>query len=138
MLDSVDRNDLQFAPILEILDRQHSEIKSKRQKLRRTIVEGMGMEQIIACAQDLIDTTLEHFKSEERAMELCKFEGLAAHRVFHADLTENVKRIWSELELRRISDAMELMNFFDVSLAYHLDCEDGAFGRVLRDGKQQN
>ena len=133
MLDAVDRHYLQKGHSLEILDRQHSEIKCKRQNLRRAIVEGLGMDQIVACSKDLIDTTLTHFKSEESAMEASGYVGLGVHKLLHDEMAASLKAIWIDLGHRKISDAMELMNFFDVRLAYHLDCEDGAFGRELRD-----
>jgi hemerythrin-like metal-binding protein len=128
MLDLVDLYHLQGAPIREILDRQHSEIKRKRQNLRTAIVEGMGMDQIIVCANDLAETTLEHFRSEESAMDASKFDGVTTHKVMHAQMVDSVKKIWGNLERRKVNDAMELMKFFEGRLAYHLDFEDGAFG----------
>jgi hemerythrin-like metal-binding protein len=135
MINTIERYYIHGVPIAEILDREHSEIKCKQQNLRRSIVEGKEMDQIIACSKDLIHTTLAHFDSEESAMEACNFEGLEAHKVLHAEMVVNLMKISSDLEHRQISNAMELMSFFDVSLAYHLDSEDGAFGRELRDGK---
>jgi hemerythrin-like metal-binding protein len=128
MLDLVDLYHLQGTPITEILDRQHSEIKRKGRNLRTAIVEGMGMDQIIACANDLAETTREHFRSEESAMDASKFEGVTAHKLLHAEMIDTVKKIWGDLELRKISDAMELMKFFVGRLAYHLEFEDGSFG----------
>ncbi len=116
----------------DILDRQHSEIKRKRQNLRTSIIEGMGMDQIVACAKDLIDTTLEHFRSEEHAMEASRFTGLTGHKHLHAEMIQSLEEIWGELEHRKISTAMELMSFFDVRLTYHLDFEDGAFEREMK------
>lgn len=135
MVHTSERFYIHGVPISEILDRQHSEIKCKLQNLRRSIVEGKEMDQIIACSKDLIDTTLAHFESEESAMEACNFEGLEAHKRLHAGMVESLTKIWSDLKHGHISNAMELMSFFDVNLAFHLDSEDGAFGRELRDAK---
>jgi hemerythrin-like metal-binding protein len=133
MLDEVDLYyQTQGGPIMEILDRQHSEIKQKRQNLRTSIINGMGFDQIAACAMDLIATTLEHFKSEESAMEAGKFQGLGVQRLLHAHMIESVKTIWTDLEHRKINDALELLKFFDMTLTYHLESEDGAFGRESR------
>lgn len=132
MIDSVNLYHLQGTPIREVLDRQHTAIKLKKNNLRTAIVEGMGMDLIVACANDLIQTTLEHFKSEESAMDATKFEGVAKHKEMHAAMTENVQKIWSNLTHRKIHDAMELMKFFEERLTYHLEFEDGAFGREFK------
>ena len=128
MLDSVHLFHLQGVPTKEILDRQHAEIKQKQQNLRGAIIAGMGMDQIVACANDLIDTTLDHFKSEESATDASRFEGVTKHKLMHAEMINSVMKIWGNLERRKINDAMELMKFFDERLTYHLAFEDGAFG----------
>jgi hemerythrin-like metal-binding protein len=133
MLDVVNFHYLQGVPIKEVIDRQHSEIKRKSKNLRTAIVEGMGMDQIIACANDLINTTLEHFKSEEDAMDVSRFEGVTKHKLMHAKMADTVKEIWTDLGRRKVGDAMELMKFFDERLTYHLEFEDGAFGRSLKE-----
>jgi hemerythrin-like metal-binding protein len=132
MQDTVDLDYLQESPTANIEDRQHAEIKRMRQNLRTAIVEGMGMAQIVACAKNLVDTTIAHFTSEENAMEVSKFSGLGEHRLLHAEMLESVKKIWSDLKLRKIGDALALVTFFDVRLTYHMECEDIAFGRELR------
>jgi hemerythrin-like metal-binding protein len=132
MLDAVDLYHLQRSRIADIIDREHSEIRQKQGDLQTAIIEGMGMDLIIACAQNLIDTTLAHFKSEESAMQASKFAGLGMHQLLHAEMIERVKTIWSDLTRRKIGDAIELMVFFEVRLNYHLDSEDGAFGHELR------
>jgi hemerythrin-like metal-binding protein len=131
MLDTINLDPLQEATA-DIHDRQHAEIKRMRQNLRTAIVEGMGMAQIVACAKNLIDTTSEHFTSEENAMEVSEFSGLGEHRLLHAEMLEQVKKIWSDLKLRKIEDGLALVKFFDVRLTYHMECEDIAFGRELR------
>jgi hemerythrin-like metal-binding protein len=129
MLDSVNLFHLQGVPTKEILDRQHEAMKQKRQNLRTAIIEGSGMDHIVSCADDLIDTTLEHFKSEESAMDASTFEGVTNHKLMHATMVDTVMKIWNNLEHRKINDAMELMKFFDERLTYHLEFEDGTFGR---------
>jgi hemerythrin-like metal-binding protein len=136
MLDSVNLYHLQEAPTADILDRQHLQIKRQQQDLRTAIIIGTGMDQIVACAKDLIQTTIEHFKSEEGAMDASKFSGLGLHQLVHAEMLERVKKIWSDLEHRKICGAMELMKSFDERLTYHLDFEDGAFGRELSNLKK--
>lgn len=131
MQDTADLHNLNGQNLAAVLDRQHSEIKRRQTNLRTSIVDGMGMNQIVACAKDLIDATLEHFKSEERAMEISRFAGLVMHKHIHDGMARNVREIWSDLEHRKIYDAMELMKFFDERLTFHLDWEDGPFGRHL-------
>jgi hemerythrin-like metal-binding protein len=133
MPNVTDLHNLNGANLAVILDRQHSEIKQKQKNLRASVVEGMGMNQIVACAKDLIDTTLDHFKSEECAMEISRFTGLLAHKHLHDGMAKSVNEIWSDLEHRKINAAMQLLTFFDERLTFHLDWEDGPFGRKLDD-----
>ena len=69
MLDTVNLYHLQETPTADVLDRQHLQIKRQQQDLRTAIIIGTGMDQIVACAKDLIQTTIGHFKSEEGVMD---------------------------------------------------------------------
>lgn len=132
MLDPVDLYHLQGTPVANISDRHHSEIKRIRQDLQNAIIEGLGMDLIVLCANGLVETTLQHFKSEENAMEAYKFAGLGEHRILHAKMVESVRKIWSDLERRKIGDAMALLGFFDTRLTYHMECEDSEFERQVK------
>ncbi len=136
MLNTVNLQYLQETPTADILDRQHLQIKRQQQDLRTAIIIGTGMDQIVACAKDLIQTTIEHFKSEEGAMDAIKFSGLGVHQLLHAEMIELVMKIWSDLGHRNISGAIELMKSFDERLTHHLDFEDGAFGSELSNVKK--
>jgi hemerythrin-like metal-binding protein len=136
MLDTVNRYHLQGTPTADILDRQHLQIKRQQQYLRTTIIIGTGMDQIVACAKNLIQTTIEHFKSEEGAMDAINFSGLGVHQLLHAEMIERAMKIWSDLEHCNISEAMESMKSFDERLTHHLDFEDGAFGSELSNIKK--
>jgi hypothetical protein len=57
--------------------------------------------------------------------------------LFHTAMLNTSKEILSKLEHRRIGDTMELMKFFDVGVTYHLDVEDAALERELRNMKQE-
>jgi hemerythrin-like metal-binding protein len=116
----------------EILDRQHLQIKRKHQDVRTAILEGGGMERIIACSKDLIAATRAHFQSEERAMDANALRNFSAHREMHDDIIESLQDISNDLEQRRISGAMELMKLFEGRILYHLDVEDAALERELK------
>lgn len=135
MLDTVNLQHLQETPTADILDRQHLQIKRQQQDLRTAIKIGAGMDQIIACAEELISITLKHFESEESAMDANKFEGLAMHRRFHTEMIDSLKEFSSDMERRKISAALELIKSFDVRLTYHLGFEDGTFERELKNIK---
>jgi hypothetical protein len=62
-------------------------------------------------------------------MDAGKFQGLGAQKLLHAKMVESVRTIWSDLEHRKINNALDLLTFFDVALTYHLEAEDGVFGR---------
>jgi hemerythrin-like metal-binding protein len=132
ILAPVDSDYPQGTPNPDIHDRQHLDIKRRQQYLRTAIVIGEGMDQIIAYSKDLIRTTLYHFESEEDAMTTNKFQDLATHRLFHAEMIERLKEMSDDMECRRISRAMELIRFFDGRLTYHMDVEDAAWERELK------
>jgi len=114
-----------------IVDRQHIEINRKHQNTRTAIIEGRGMDRIIACSKELIAATLMHFKSEESAMD-ANPRNFTAHKRLHAEMVESLRDISNDLEQRRISGAMELMRFFEARLTYHLDAEDAVLDQDLR------
>jgi hemerythrin-like metal-binding protein len=135
MLDQVNLSQLQGISVGDIHDREHFEIKWKTQHLRMAILEGKGIDKIIADAKELIVATLEHFKSEESAMDADTLRNFTTHRRLHTDIIQSLRDISNDLEQRRIRGAIELIKFFDVSLTNHLDVEDAAFERELRNVK---
>jgi hemerythrin len=135
MLDQVNLSQLQGISVAEIHDREHFEIKWKKQHLRLAILEGKGMDKIIADAEELVVATLEHFNSEEIAMDADTLRNFTTHRRQHTDIIQSLRDISNDLGQRRIRGAIELIKFFDVSLTHHLDVEDAAFERELRNVK---
>jgi hemerythrin len=135
MLNQVNLSQLQEISVGDIHDREHLEIKWKQQHLRMAILEGKGMDKIIADAKELIVATLEHFKSEESAMDADTLRNFTTHRRLHTDIIQSLRDISNDLEQRRIRGAIELIKLFDVSLTNHLDVEDAAFERELRNVK---
>jgi hemerythrin len=131
VLDQVTFQHLQETTVKDILDRQHIEIKEKHLYLRTAIIEGIGMDKIIACSKELITSALAHFKSEELAMGAKPSRSFVQHRHFHAEMIEALEDIAGDLEQRRIHGAMELMKFFEGRLTFHLDVEDAALEREL-------
>ena len=131
MLSRVNQ-DLRAIRVEDILDREHKEIKRKFQDLRTAIIEGLGMERIIASSRQLIGATLDHFKSEELAMDADRIRTYAVHRRQHVEMIGSLKEISSDLEQRMIRGALELIKLFDSRLTYHLDVEDAELERELR------
>ena len=117
----------------EIVDRQHVQIKREHQDLRKALLEGAELDQILEISTDLILTTLLHFESEERAMGESMNGKLVAHRQLHTDLIESLKAISIDIEHRKPNGALDLMKLFDGRLAYHLDVEDAEMERILAD-----
>lgn len=132
MLNKVSLYEIDGIPVSDILDRQHAAINRTQQKLRSSIIEGTGLGLIIGCAKELIATTLEHFASEESALDASALQSFESHRRLHIEMIESLKEISGDLEHRRIRGALELMKFFDARLTYHLDVEDAIWERQLR------
>ncbi len=107
-----------------VRDRDHMQIKRLHQELRASIVQGTGMEQVLRCSESLVNATLMHFESEERAMDDGPLADQAAHQELHAELTETLEDISKGLEQRKISGAMALLKFFDAQMAAHLVAEN--------------
>jgi len=115
------------ARIRAIQDRDHAEIRRMQRVLHDSIIEGVGMEKIIVCSKQLIEATLAHFESEERAMDEESLGSLNAHQELHAELIETLEDISKDLEKRSIGGAMQLMRFFEGRMAHHLKIEDAIF-----------
>jgi hemerythrin-like metal-binding protein len=132
MLDQLTFHHLAATKGGDILDRQHIEINHEHRDLWVAIIGGGGFDQIIACSNKLIATTLVHFKSEENAMDANTLRNFTAHKRLHADMIESLKDISDDLERRRINGAMALLKFFDGRLTYHFAVEDAGLERELR------
>ncbi len=131
MLDSEEVRPFSDNPIDNIFDREHLEIERCQQKLRSGIINGIGMNGIIACSKELIKSTLAHFRSEEAAMGARSIPSFETHRQMHAEMTETLNDISNDLEHRRINVALQLIKFFEQRINHHLEVEDAVLEREL-------
>jgi hemerythrin-like metal-binding protein len=118
---------LQQTKVKAIRDRDHVQIRRMHRELRASIVQGTGMERVLRCSEELIQATLIHFESEERAMDEGPLVDQVAHQELHAELIETLEDIREGLEKRKICGAIELLKFFDERMARHLAIEESDF-----------
>jgi hemerythrin-like metal-binding protein len=112
------------AGLKSVRDRDHALIVHRQRQLHAAIVQGTGMASILRCANDLVTATLQHFESEERAMDDANLSTQIAHQQIHAGMVDTLEEISKELQQRSICGAMALMKFFDGTLAKHLAAEE--------------
>lgn len=119
------------AKLRAIRDRDHKEIHRLHQALQTAIIGGTGMAKIVKSSQELIQATLLHFESEERAMDEDQLASLLRHQELHAEMIETLEDISKDLEKRSIGGAMQLIKFFEGRIAHHLKVEDVEFEQEL-------
>ena len=75
---------------VKALDDQHGILMDTINDLRLALVRGCGRDQVSELLKQLIEFTRMHFASEEQLMEQSGFPGLAAHRVEHQRMLEQL------------------------------------------------
>jgi len=110
------------------IDRQHAGLFAIINDLYDSMMARQAQSVTAPLLKKLLKYTEEHFLYEERAMESTKYPGLAAHRVLHNNLTNQVKDFISRFERGEAALNIELLSFLRDWLAKHIQHEDKGYG----------
>ena len=117
---------------VKTIDQQHSTLFSMLNELHGAMMKGRAQAVTGPILQKLVKYTEEHFAYEERAMEVAKYPGYAAHRAHHNDLAGRVKEFMSRYERGDANVNIELLGFISNWLKKHIQHEDKEYGPWLR------
>jgi len=115
------------------LDHEHQNLFKVVNELNDALAAGKGREVVAGVLKRLIDYTATHFKNEEALMAKHNYPGLAAHRVEHQTLVEQVLKFQADFTAGKHEVAVSLLPFLQNWLKNHILHTDKNYSQFLND-----
>ena len=116
---------------VEHIDRQHQQLAKTIKKLQKSLSKGRFTPEAGEALKFLVHYTQEHFRAEEELMAKIGYKDLAAHRLLHKKLEQQIIDILLDLKKGKQIDAYELVDFLIDWLIHHIVNEDKKIGRAI-------
>ncbi len=115
------------------LDGQHEQLLRLVHEMHVACEEERPVAELRRLAAVLTLHTRLHFMDEEMFMDGAGYPGLDAHRRRHAEFTEGLLRLQSELWSTRKEQFAQILNYEMKWIHQHLEQEDDELGRWLKE-----
>jgi len=115
------------------LDHEHQTLFKTVNELDEALAAGKGRDVVAGVLKKLIDYTATHFQDEEAIMAKHSFPGLAAHRVEHQKLVEEVLKFQADYSAGKHDVAITLMPFLQNWLKNHILHTDKKYSQFLNE-----
>jgi hemerythrin len=130
-----------FETGIEEIDRQHKNLFAIAERLyeaKKGDGENLGL-RIDKTAEELLEYTEIHFKTEESLMEKCNYAGLSEHKRIHSKFKETAIEYKIRIKERRgdLFLAMEMMNFLIDWIVVHVSVTDKEYVPYLKASGQK-
>ncbi|MCH8136561.1 MAG: bacteriohemerythrin, partial [Proteobacteria bacterium] len=112
--------DDEFSVGIEAIDREHTQLLSRINKIDEVIQEGGTYEQFAPILRDLIDDTNRHFAHEEKLLEANHCPNIEGHKKSHVGLREELLRWQEEVAEAGAEDMHEHMLFLRIWFPGHI------------------
>jgi hemerythrin-like metal-binding protein len=124
---------------IEIIDRDHREISELLAEINFNVARDGDAGRRVRTLRDLARLTRSHFHLEEWMMDGADYPGLDVHRMRHAWMLEEIKRLARYWGKQKSVPTREAMGLLWQSHIEHVETEDRAYGLWLGDigGKSQ-
>jgi len=109
---------------VKTIDQQHSVLFGMVNELHAAMMTGKAQSAAGPLLDKLVKYTVEHFAYEERMMAAANYQGLAAHRAHHADLTRQVGEFMTRYKRGDGTLNIQLLRFLSDWLTNHIQHED--------------
>jgi hemerythrin len=119
-----------YGTTVEVFDKQHQELFNRVNALNDAVSGGERSE-IGNCLDNLIDYVVKHFQDEEKQMEEKGYDGLASHRVEHADLVNTCADLQKKFHAKEAEVGADTMTFIKDWLNNHIPVIDRKYGPAL-------
>lgn len=123
--------DNRFSVGVATLDNEHKVLFGILNDLYEAMKKGHAQTVTGPLLHKLADYTRHHFSSEEAKMAAAGFPGLAAHRLLHHDLIQQVEQFIARFEKSDIMLSIDLFNFLRDWLSNHIQKTDKGYGPWL-------
>ena len=121
---------------IDAIDAQHKGLFEAFNQLADAFTAGTAPAHVKHCLKDLLDFTVDHFRTEESFMEALGYPDLAAHRAEHAQLVEKARTLQARGSMDQPAVAMDLTIFLANLMTGHIDEADLTMIRFLREKQQ--
>ncbi|MGZ3650572.1 MAG: bacteriohemerythrin [Bdellovibrionota bacterium] len=109
----------QLSVKVKSMDDEHIALIKKMNSLHEAYARKAGREELAKLLHDFAAYTVKHFADEEAYMTGLQFEGLATHKIIHAQLLEQVNKHVADFEKNgTLTDAF--FSFLTVWLTSHI------------------
>ena len=112
--------DDEFSVGIEAIDREHTQLLSRINKIDEVIQEGGTYEQFAPILRDLIDDTNRHFAHEEKLLEANHCPNIEGHKKSHVRLREELLRWQEKVAEAGAEDMHEHMLFLRIWFPGHI------------------
>lgn len=113
---------------LKQIDRDHHAILELANTLYNAINSDAGRAAVLQSCQKIVDFTEEHFSREEKYMEASGYSRIEEHKLEHARLKEEARRLLLRLELDSLGGATGLYHVLREMFIEHIPQCDQPFG----------
>lgn len=122
----------EFSVGVEKIDSQHKKLIGFINKLIKTV--GLKEEKPVLgeVLTDLIEYTMYHFETEERAMAQYSYPEYTVHKVAHGKLTEQVSILCKKFNKENIAIENDVLEFLKIWLTDHILKMDKKVGAFLK------
>ena len=123
---------------LKQIDRDHHTILELANTLYNAMQSDAGRAAVLQSCQKIVDFTEEHFAREEKYMEACGYSRIEEHKLEHARLKDEARRLLLRLELDSPGSATGIYHVLREMFIEHIPACDQPFGMFyLSRGKEQ-
>jgi len=124
--------DNSFETGISEFDNQHKKLVNIVNGLYNAIQDGRAQNEIETILNELVDYTVYHFDSEEKAFKQFGYPEYANHKKIHEALKSQVGKFLNEYQSGKASIGFNLLEFLKSWLLNHIKVEDKKYGKFLK------
>ncbi|UOD34290.1 bacteriohemerythrin [Deferribacteraceae bacterium V6Fe1] len=124
--------DKSFETGITEFDNQHKKLAALINRIYNAIKDGRAQNEVESILNELVDYTVYHFDSEEKAFKQFNYPEYAEHRKIHEALKSQVGKFINDLKSGRSSIGYNLMEFLKSWLLNHIKVEDKKYSKFLK------
>lgn len=124
--------DSSFETGITEFDNQHKKLAALINRIYNAIKDGRAQNEVESILNELVDYTVYHFDSEEKAFKQFNYPEYAEHRKIHEALKSQVGKFINDLKSGRSSIGYNLMEFLKSWLLNHIKVEDKKYSKFLK------
>jgi hemerythrin len=116
---------------VEAMDGEHLELYEAINELHDAVVQGVERNRTAELLHKVMERTRAHFASEEAVLASTKYPDLAAHRLKHQALVEEIEELAARFENGDVKLTGQSLNFLRYWFNAHIQNDDLPYGAWL-------